>query len=67
MNSKKAIDLSPKVFRLVSIISIILIICNITMDVIFSNSINCYPIILAALLFVFCEYFRRNTLKNSNN
>lgn len=36
MNNKKVIDLSPKILRMVSIVSIILIVSNIIMDLNFS-------------------------------
>lgn len=66
-NPKKIIDLSPKILRGVSIISIVLIICNIIMDITFTDSIKYSNIILLILLIIYCEYFRRNSLKKNNN
>jgi len=66
INPKKVIDLSPKILRGVSILSLVLIICNIIMDITFTDSIKYINIIPLILLVIYCEYFRRNSLKNNN-
>ncbi len=66
INSKKVIDLSPKILTVVSIISIVLIVCNIAMDIIFVKSIDYGDIIPLIILYIFCRYFRENSSKNSN-
>ena len=53
---KKVIDLSPKIFKLVSIVSILLIISNIAMDIMFNNSIHYSNIIPLIMLYIFCKY-----------
>ncbi len=53
------IDLSPKILRTVSIISIILIIAIGTMDLIYNNALNYHTLIPLILLLIFCEYFRK--------
>lgn len=61
MGEKKLIDLSPTILRVVSITSIILILYNVSVDLIYGNSINTYPIIFSAMVFVFCEYSIKDT------
>lgn len=63
MNNKKAIDLSPKILSGVSNVSIILIICNVVMDSIFTGSIKYSSVVPLVALFIFCEYFRRSTYR----
>lgn len=57
--NNKAINLSPKILKGVSIISIILIICNVVMDVIYEGLIKYDCIVPLIALFIFCEYFRK--------
>lgn len=53
------IDLSPKILRTVSIISIILITAIGAMDLIYNNPLNYHTLIPLILLLIFCEYFRK--------
>ena len=64
MNNKKVFDLSPKILGSVSIVSIILIICNVLMDIIFGSSIKYSAIVPLIALFVFSEHFRKSTLES---
>ncbi|MBU3191509.1 hypothetical protein K9O30_19655 [Clostridium bowmanii] len=58
-NKKITIDLSPKILKDVSILSIILIIFSETMDLIFNNFLDYHTLIPLILLFMFCEYSRK--------
>ncbi len=60
MTDKKVIDLSPKILKMVSILSILLIIYNIVIDFIFTKSINHSNIIPLILLYVFCKYSNKS-------
>lgn len=66
INNKRVIDLSPKILRVVSVTSIILIICNIAMDIIFTESIDYSNITSLIILYIFCVYFREKENKKSN-
>ncbi|GAA0709810.1 hypothetical protein GCM10008904_21000 [Paraclostridium ghonii] len=59
----KVIDLSTKILSLVSIVSIILIVSNIAMDIIFDNSIHYINIIPLIMLYIFSKYFRKKCTK----
>lgn len=60
---RKVINLSHKILSMVSILSIILIISNITMDSINNNSINYSNIIPLIMLYIFCKYFGKSHSK----
>lgn len=56
MSKKEIIDLSPKIFTIVSYISIILIILNIGMGLFFDGKVNKNGVIPNVLLLLFCIY-----------
>ena len=57
------IDLSPKIFKLVSIISIITIMINIIIDIVYVGRIDSKALVPSVVLFIFSEHFR---MKSSN-
>lgn len=63
MNNKKVIDLSPKILTGVSIVSIVLIICNVVMDIVYDSSIKYSAVVPLIVLFIFSVYLRKSTLK----
>ncbi|NBI08343.1 hypothetical protein [Senegalia massiliensis] len=67
MNSKNVIDLSPKIFRIVSVISIITIIIHVMTDIIYVGSIDHKAIVLPLLLFIFSENSRENSIDKRNS
>ncbi|NBI08326.1 hypothetical protein, partial [Senegalia massiliensis] len=66
-NSKNVIDLSPKIFRIVSIISIITILTHIIIDIIYVGNIKHDDIVPSVLLIIFCEFCRGKSLAEKNS
>lgn len=67
MNNKNRIDLAPKVFRVVSIISIITIVLHIIIDIIYVGKIKHDDIVPSVLLIIFCEFCRGKSIAEKNS
>lgn len=66
MNNKNIIDLSPKIFRVVSIMSILSIIIHIITDLIYIGRIDHMAIVPLIILFIFSENSRVKSSAKKN-
>lgn len=67
MNSKHVIDLSPKLFSIISIMSIITIMIHVITDIAYVGRIDHKAIIPAIILFVFSKNNRVRSISKINN
>lgn len=67
MDKKCVIDLSPKIFSIVSVISIMSIIIHLITDIVYLGRMDHKAIIPSIMLFVFSENNRVNSIARKNN